>query len=33
LIDFRIRLYRALAGSVQGKADVDPDKNKNEVQK
>ena len=37
LIDFRVGLYRALAGSVQapggGKADVDPDKNKQEAQK
>ena len=33
LIDIRIGLYRALAGGVEGNADVDTDKNKQEVQK
>jgi len=33
LIDFRIGLYRALAGSVGGAAGENPDKNKNEAQK
>ncbi|MDP6546316.1 MAG: TolC family protein [Phycisphaerae bacterium] len=33
LIDFRIGLYRALAGSVAGPAGADTDKNKNEAQK